>query len=294
MIKKDITFDEIPLKKPSLKSIEKKIGEHIAKLKEAKDAQEAIKVIRSLDRYMDKLSTMITVISIRYSLNTTDKAIANAQDQVDEMMPYVSNLINQWNKLLVKVPYRKDLEKKFTPYYFQILENSLRSFDEKIIPELVEINKLSSTYDRILGGAEIEFQGEKYNLSQMGKFAKSESREIRRSSSLAVDKWFAEHEKEIGDIYGKLVELRDTCAKKLGFENFVKLGYLMLGRVDYDADMVKGYRAQIAREVVPVCQKLYKAQAKRIGIPFNKMKTYDWNLSFLSGNPKPADRKSVV
>ena len=285
---KDISFDEIPLKKPSFKTIEKKINEHIAKLESAKDANEALKVIRSLDRYMDKLSTQTTIISIRYSLNTTDKVISKAQDAVDEMMPYVSNLLNKWNKLIVKLPYRKDLEKKLTPYYFQIIENSLKAFDEKIIPELVEINKLSSTYDRIMGGAEIEFEGKTYNLSQMGKFTKSESREVRRNASLAVDKWFATHEKEIGEIYGKLVLLRDECAKKLGYKNFVELGYLSLGRVDYNAEMVKGYRAQIATEVVPVCQKLYKAQAKRIGIPFNKMKTYDWNLSFLSGNPKLA------
>ena len=288
MNKKDLTFDEIPVKKPNLKSIQKNIGDHIQKLQAAKDANEALKVIRSLDRYMDKLQTIGTVISIRYSLNTADQKIAKLQDMVDEMMPQVSAMLNQWNKLLVKVPYKADLEKKLTPYYFKMIENSLKAFDEKIIPELIEINKLSSNYDRIMGGAEIEFQGQKYNLSQMRKFSKSEDRNVRRSASLATDKWFAEHEQEIGDIYGKLVVLRDTCAKKLGFKNFVELGYLSLGRVDYDAKMVKGYREQIAREVVPVCQKLYKAQAKRIGIPFNKMKSYDWSLSFLSGNPKLA------
>ena len=291
----DIKFEEIPLKVPSYKSIEKKVTLLTEELKNAKDFKEGFKVIKKMNKYMEKLETQITVISIRYSLNTTDKKIAKAQDKIDEMSPLLSNLLDKWNRILVKVPFRADIEKKYSPYYFQMIENSLKAFDEKIIPELIEINKLSSQYDRILGSAQIEFRGGVYNLSQMGKFSIDKDRATRKEASIASEKFFADHEKEIGDIYSQLVLLRDKAAKKLGFKNFVELGYLSLGRVDYDAKMVAGYRAQIAREVVPVAQKLYKRQAKRIGIPFNKMYSFDYNLSFLSGNPTPkGDAKKLV
>lgn len=291
----NIKFEDIPLRKPSYKRIEKKLTLFINELKEAKSAKETLKVIKKLEKYMDGLETDTTVISIRYSLNTADKVYSKAQDEVDEMMPLVSNLLNAWNKILVKSPFRKELEEKLTPYYFTMIENSLRSFDEKIIPELIEINKLSSQYDKVLGSAEIEFKGGKYNLSQMGKFTTSTSREERREASIATDKWFAAHEKEIGDIYSQLVLLRDKAAKKLGFKNYIELGYLSLGRVDYCANDVAKYRAQIEKEVVPVAQKLYKSQAKRLGIPFNKMYSFDYNVKFLDGNPKPAgDTKFLV
>lgn len=287
MKNKDVKFEEIPIKKISYKSIEKKMMGYINELKDAKDYATGKKVISSFEHYMSKFETNITVIQIRYSLNTQDAAIAKAQDQVDEMMPLVSNLINMWNKILIKVPFRAELEKKYTPYYFRMIENSLKSFDEKIIPELIEINKLSSQYDRILGTAQIEYKGGVYNISQMGKFTKSKLREERREASIKVDEFFQAHEQEIGDIYGKLVLLRDKAAKKLGYKDFTELGYLSLGRVDYDAEMVAKYRKQIAEEVVPLAQKLYKAQAKRIGIPFKKMYSYDYNLMYLSGNPEP-------
>jgi len=285
---KEVKFEEIPIKKISFKSVEKKIKSLTEELKSSKTYEEGLKVIRSFERYMSKFSTNITVISIRYSLNTQDAFISKCQDQVDEMMPLISNLVNEWNKVLVKVPFRKELEAKFSPYYFVMIENSLKSFDEKIIPELIEINKLSSQYDKILGSAQIEFQGEVYNISQMGKFSKSPDRSIRKAASIKVDEFFQEHEQEIGDIYGKLVLLRDKAAKKLGYEDYTKLGYLSLGRVDYDENMVAKYRQQIAEEVVPVAQKLYKSQAKRLGIPFKKMYSFDYNLAFLSGNPKLA------
>ena len=291
----DIKFEDIPVKKISYKSIEKKLTGFIGQLQAAQDYKSGLKVINAFERYMSKLSTNITVIHIRYSLNTQDEVISKLQDQVDEMMPVVSNVINMWNKILVKLPYRAELEKKFSPYYFKMIENSLKSFDEKIIPELIEINKLSSQYDKILGSAQIEYKGQIYNISQMGKFAKSKLREERKEASIKVDEFFQAHEQEIGEIYGKLVLLRDTAAKKLGFKSYTELGYLSLGRVDYDAEMVAKYREQIAREVVPVAQKLYKAQAKRIGIPLKKMYSYDYNLAFLSGNPEPiGDEKYLV
>ena len=294
-MKKQPTFDEIPLKKPSYKVLQKKITFLINALKESKDAKEAIKVINKIERIMSKYETEATIINIRYSCNTKDPVISKANDVLDEMSPYISNLLNNWNKTLIALPFRSDLEKKFTPYYFQMIENSLKSFDEKIIPELVEINKLSSTYDRILGSAQIEFRGEIYNLSQMGKFSTSEDRATRREASMKVDEFFAKHEEEIGDIYSRMVTLRDQAAKKLGYESYTELGYLSLGRVDYNAEMVKGYRKQIAENIVPIAQKLYKAQAKRLGIPFNKMKTYDYNLMFVSGNPRLAgDTKYLV
>ncbi len=291
----DIKFEDIPVKKLSYKPIEKKILSLIEQLKAASDYKTGLKVINAFERYMSKFSTNVTVISIRYSLNTTDEKIAKYQDIVDEMSPLIGNLINMWNKVLLKVPFRAELEKKFTPYYFTMIENSLKSFDEKIIPELIEINKLSSTYDKILGSAQIEYKGKIYNIPQMGKFAKSKDRNERRDAAIKVDEFFQAHEQEIGDIYGKLVLLRDQAAKKLGFKDFVELGYLSLGRVDYNAEMVTKYRKQIAEEVVPVAQKLCKAQAKRIGIPFKKMYSYDYNLMFLSGNPEPiGDAKYLV
>jgi len=292
---KNIKFEDIKPKKVSLPKVQEKLEGFTSELSKAKETKEALKVIKALEKYMDKFENNATVISINYTLNTEDKHIAHLQDHMDEISPIISNEINKFNKVLVNHPCRKELEEKLTPYYFQMIENALKSFDEKIIPELIEINKLSSQYDKVMGGAKIEFRGEIYNLPQMGKFSNSKDRETRREAAYAVDKFFQDHEKEIGEIYGNLVLLRDKAAKKLGFKNFTELGYLSLGRVDYDAKMVAGYRKQIAKEVVPLTQKLFKQQAERIGIPFSQMKTYDYNLTFLSGNPTPkGDEKALV
>ena len=94
-----------------------------------------------------------------------------------------------------------------------------------------------------------------------------------------------EHMDEIDQIYDKMVKLRTKMAKKLGYENYVQLGYDKLGRTDYTPEDVKNYRKQIYETLVPVAQELLAKQAKRIKIE-NPM-PYDYNLDFLSGNATP-------
>lgn len=285
MKQQHLTFEEYPLHVPSEKKVVKKLESLIQELEECGSANTAKVAIKHWNKFMNELATDMQIITVRYTIDTTNPVYKNAQEKLDEISPLISNYSSKYEKILVKAPYRKELEKLYGPYLFKMYENGLKAFDEKIIPELIEENKLTSKYDEIMGGAQILFRGETYNLSQLGKFCSSEDRQTRKEASIAMDNWLGEHEKEIAEVYDKLVHLRDKMAKKLGFKNFVELGYLRLGRTDYDAKMVAGYRDQIKQDVVPLAQKLFKKQMKELGI--KNPQTYDYNLKFKTGNPKP-------
>lgn len=292
MKQQHLTFEEYPLHVPSEKKVVKKLESLIQELEECGSANTAKVAIKHWNKFMNELATDMQIITVRYTIDTTNPVYKNAQEKLDEISPLISNYSSKYEKILVKAPYRKELEKLYGPYLFKMYENGLKAFDEKIIPELIEENKLTSKYDEIMGGAQILFRGETYNLSQLGKFCSSEDRQTRKEASIAMDNWLGEHEQEIADVYDKLVHLRDEMAKKLGFKNFVELGYLRLGRTDYDAKMVAGYRAQIKQDVVPLAQKLFKKQMKELGI--KNPQTYDYNLKFKTGNPKPVGDSVVL
>lgn len=288
-----LVFEEYPLNIPNEKKVSKKLESLLQELEECGSALTAKKAIKHWNKYMSDLATDMIVIEVRYSIDTTNETYKKAQEKLDEISPLISNYTSKYEKILVNAKYRKDLEKDLSKYLFKMYENSLRAFDEKIIPELIEENKLTSKYDEIMGGAQINFRGEVLNLSQLGKYCSSEDRATRKEAAIAMDKWLGEHEQEIGDIYDKLVHLRDTMAKKLGFKNFVELGYLNMGRTDYDAKMVAGYRNQIKADVVPLAQKLFKKQMKELGI--KNPQTYDYNLKFKNGNATPiGDSKKLT
>ncbi len=288
----NLKFEQYPLHIPTEKRTINKLESLISDLEECGSALTAKIAVKHWNKYMNELATDMNVIQVRYTLDTRNKVYKNAQERLDEISPLIANYTTKYEKILLKAKYRKDLEKLYGPYLFKMYENSQKAFDEKIIPELIEENKLTSKYDEIMGGAQIPFKGEILNLSQLGKHLSDKDREVRKEASIAMDKWLGEHEKEIGDIYDKLVHLRDTIAKKLGFKNFVELGYIRMGRTDYNAKMVKGYRDQIKANVVPLAQKLFKKQMKELGI--KNPQTYDYNLKFNSGNPTPIGDSKVL
>ena len=286
MKKQPMKFSEYPFIVPNEKQCIKKMEGFLAQIKECKTASEAEKVIKKLNKFNEVIETEACIIYVLYTCYTDNEKYKKAQDKIDEMSPLLSKYGTEISKILVNAPYRPELEKKLGSFLFKKYEAGLKTFDEKIIPDLIKENKLSSEYEVIMGGAQIEFRGQTYNLSQLGKFMQDKDRATRKEAAKAMDNWLKENEEKIGKLYDDLVHLRNDIAHKLGFKSFTELGYLRLGRTDYNDQMVEGYRNQIARDVVPVCNKLYKLQMKNLGI--RKPQYYDYNLMFANGNPLPA------
>lgn len=285
-------FSEMKVRKLDIEKIKSDFLKLIDEFKNAETFEEQDKAFKKVNKYMDDLSTDTSIIYVRYTINTNDKKYKALQEQLDEISPYISALANKFNKELVNAKFKEQLEEKYGKHLFNMTENALKCFSEEIIPDLQEINKLTSEYTSLIASAQIEYKGNKYTLAQLGKFADSTDRNQRREVAMLSAKFFEENDQKIGDIYDKLVKLRTAMAKKLGYSSFTELGYLMLGRTDYDAKMVEGYRKQILEDLVPFTQKLFARQIKRTKI--KNPQYYDYSINFLSGNAKPHGDKDYL
>ena len=280
-----MNFDNIPLRVPNVEKVKKQFEIFINDFKNAKTCLEALQILKKVFKYEDNLVTELTVISIRFSVNTLDKKIANANNKADEISPIISDICNDFNLELLNSPFKNELENKLGKHYFDILEVNKKIFSKQIIPDLIEENKLINMYDSLLASAQIEFQGEVRNLTQLGKFMSSANRETRLEAAKLYYGFLKDNDEKIGNIYDQLVHLRTNTALKLGFKSYTELAYLRLTRLDYTPEMVEEYRKQIYEYVVPQVAKLMKEQSIRINIK-NPL-FVDYNLKFLSGNPVP-------
>lgn len=278
-------LSEYPFNVPDIEKIREDVTRLIERFTNAKSAKEAAKVMREMNDYIDDVGTDATIISVRFSQDTTNKKYNEAREYVDQNFPYLSATLNEYNKLLVASPFRPELEKMFGSYLFKMIETQLKTFDPSIIDLLQKESSLESEYDKILAGAKIKFDGQVLNLSQLGKYTQDKDRDVRKKASAASAKFFEKNDEKIGQIYDQLVKLRHEMARRLGFENYIELGYLKLGRLDYDYKDVAVYRDQIYREVVPFVHKLYKQSLKRAGI--KNARHYDLSQNFVDGNPLP-------
>ena len=100
----------------------------------------------------------------------------------------------------------------------------------------------------------------------MTPYMSSPERSIRRDAEAAVFKFFEEHVHEFDTIYDSLVKLRDMIAKKLGFANYIPLGYARLDRSDYDDKMVANYRKQVYEDLIPIVKEIIEDKRKRLNI----------------------------
>ena len=80
--------------------------------------------------------------------------------------------------------------------------------------------------------------------------------------------------------------------RNMGFSDFVPLGYMQQGRLDYDEKDVASFRKQVEKVLVPFCEKLYKAQATRIGV--DKIRCYDEEFLFEDGNAVPVGNRPYL
>lgn len=279
-------FSEYPFNIPNIEKVKKDLTKMITAFKNAKDGASASRTMNRISAYVDDVVTDAVIISVKFSQDTRNEEYVKAQEYVDHHFPYLTALLNEYNKLLVASPYRAELEKKWGGYLFKMIETQLKTFDPSIIELMQKEAQLANEYSKIMAGAEIKFDGETYNLSQLGKFTQHKDRDIRKRASAASVKFFEANDAELGRIYHELVQIRHEKALKLGFKNYVELGYLKLGRLDYTATEVKGYRDQIYREVVPLVNRLYRQSLKRAGI--SGPRYYDLSQDFADGNPLPA------
>ncbi len=278
-------FSEFKYERPDYEEYKVIYETLIDNLEKCQDPDSFVEVFRKIQELDKVISTESTIASIRHSINTKDEFYDKENDYWDEHYPLYNVFTSKISKICLKCPFKEDLYDSIPKVYFQLLECFDKSFDEKAVPLFQEENRLTSKYEKLKAGAEISFNGETYNLSTISPLTESLDRDIRKGASDAVLKFYEEHEKEFDNIYDELVKLRTRIAKELGYSTYTELGYLRMQRLDYDAEMVAGYREQILKDLVPYTVELYKRQAERLGIP--SITYYDKNMDFKDGNPTP-------
>lgn len=278
-------FHEIPYERPDFDRMFSDMQGALAQMREAKDENELFAAMKVLDKLSKTLDTQSTLAYIRHSIDTRDEFYSKEQDVLDEALPRFGEINASSAHILLNSPFRDAVEKKYGRHLLEKAEVAEKVFKPEIVEDLVEEGKLSTQYDKLMASAEIEFEGKTYNLSGLAPLMESTDRETRRRASEAHWGWMAGHSAELDDIYDKLVRVRDRIGRKLGFENFIPVAYARMGRTDWNQEDAKNYRQQIIDSVVPLAEKIYKAQAERIGI--DDMKYYDYSLQYLTGNPRP-------
>ncbi len=278
-------FSEMPYKRVDMDELTEKLSNLLKKMENAQSADAQYETyIEFRDIVLDS-STMASLSYARHTIDTRDEFYDKENDFYDEKMPLLQMLVLQYYKAFISTKFRPELEEKMGKLWFDNVELELKGFDERIIEQMQQANALGSEYKKLLTSAKIDFDGKVVNLSQLRAYQLSADRDIRKSAYEKRSEFFLQNADKLDEIFDKLVALRNEMALKLGYKDFVELGYIWMNRNSYTKEDVARFRAQVKKVVVPFTTKLHEQRRKNLGI--DKLMYYDEDIFFAEGNPAP-------
>jgi M3 family oligoendopeptidase len=285
-------FTEFQYHRPKIDEVEKRFADLLAEFKGAATLAEQDEKMAAINSLRREFESMDQIAKVRHTVDTYHEEYKREHDYFDQVRPVYQGLISDYYRELVGSRFREELEEKWGKQLFVKAELMLKTFAPEIIGDLQTENKLASEYTSLLASAKIMFEGEERNLSQLIPFQLSPDREVRRSANEVKYDFFQANQEKLDHIYDQLVKVRTNIARKLGYRDYVELGYARLHRSDYNPELVKGFRDQVLQHIVPIAKKLKERQAKRIGVA--SLKYYDEKFIFKSGNPKPQGNAAQI
>lgn len=278
-------FSDYAYVRPDYPAIKEKFSQLTNSLAAATTVEETRDIVLHITQLLNLVDTQYNLWMIRHSIDMNDAFYNEETKFWNEYSPLFDELTTHYYRIITKTPFKNELTDILPDTFFKQAENKLKTFSSEVIPLFQKENELIDEYNKLIAGAAIDFQGKTYNLSQLAPFSQSTDRDIRKAASDASTAYFVEKEADFDRVYDELVHVRTEIAHTLGFKDYVEYGYLKMNRFDYNRDMVKIYREEILKHIVPIVQTLRKRQANRLQI--TSLKHYDLNLEFLDGNAVP-------
>lgn len=281
-----VSFKDMPYERPDLAAVKARYAELAEALASAESLEAADASFLEKDQLDRHIQTQAELVYIRHTIDTRDSFYDAESSFWDEAMPELQQAEDAFKAALLSTPFRPQLAEKYGELIFAQAEQERRTFSPEIVEDMKRENALTQEYVKLLASAQIPFEGGTYTLSQLTPFKRSADDAERLSAWKAEGLWYKEHQTQLDRIYDDLVRVRDAMGKKLGHKDFIPLGYDRMGRLSYDRADVERFREAVVAHVVPLADKIYRAQAERLGVEY-PLSFADETLTFRSGNPMP-------
>ncbi len=282
---------ELPYRRVTLEEIRAVMEELIPRIRQAGSVKEILSAREDYLKAMTEYFTNSNLASTRYTQNTADAFYAAEQAYYEEIGPAVSNYGADYASALLDSPFRRELEEALSPLLFRAMEVQRKAVSPIILEDMVEENRLTRRYSDLMSAMEFEWQGEKLPRAALMKHAKDPDREVRRACYEVLGRGLEEHKAQLDEIFDQLVKVRDRMAKKMGYRDFVEMGYYRMERLCYGQEEIRAFRENVLRDLVPAVSRLRTENARRLGI--EDYHFYDDGVIMPGGDPRPKGKEQM-
>lgn len=252
-----------------------------------------LSVVDEWNRVRATVDTHMNLAMVMYAQDTTAPANKTEQAFWDAAAPDLKELDVAHANALLESRFHSALDERYGAQLLALKRCERATFVPAIADTVAQEARLCSAYQQLMARSEVEFRGERMNLSKLGGFLDRADRQTRMDAQRARAAFLAANAEELDRIFDELVHLRHAMARALGDDDYVPLAYRLRRRTSYGPDDVARFRASIVREIVPLATELHARQADTLGV--ERLLFHDESVWRQSGNVRPiGDRGSIL
>lgn len=245
-----------------------------------------IRHLAELEHWLADYSELSAVVSeygsrvrIEHSCHTDDQAIeARFLHFLGEIQPKIKPLGFELQKKLVESP----LAARLDPSRFAVLLRHWRAdvelFREANVPLQTEVEKLASSYDKLIGAMVIEnFRGDgrTYTMQQMARFLEEPDRGLREEAWVTMSRRRLADREAIESIFDRQLELRHRMAQNADLPDYRAYVWKDYCRFDYSPGDCLALGEAIEQACMPLVEKLVESRRAALGVE----RLRPWDLS---------------
>ena len=169
-------FSEMPYARPDLDELKQQLQALTDQLKSAPDYASAHEAFLAQQKLSTHIDTLATLSSVRNSIDTRDKFYDAEEQFWNEAGPELRAYDDAWTAAMLESPFRKDFAAEYGDLMFVNAEIGRKAFSPAIVEELKQENQLVQDYQKLIAGAQIDFEGSTYTISQLSPVQKQPGR----------------------------------------------------------------------------------------------------------------------
>ena len=256
-------YSEHVYERPDFEKVAKSIGDVTQKLKDAATKEDFFAAVGEFDEIIREVDFQGFLAGTRYYHDASDAKMA---EEFQYILTKTEEMdLSEYNNAILESPFRKDYIEKYGDFSIKKLEadNKLNAAGTE---EMMREQELIVEYQRMKPNLDYEFRGEKISIGKLSVLTDSTDRETRIEARNSVNKAFVDKKDEIAKIIDELIKLRDTYAKKNGFENFLDYVNIKKGRFAYGQKDIIKYCELVKKELLPVLVAVRHKLKKELGL----------------------------
>ncbi|MBQ1678957.1 MAG: hypothetical protein II062_05445 [Oscillospiraceae bacterium] len=201
--------------------------------------------------YSDYISfySMDAIANIRYSLNTADGYYQAEYDFCENEKPTLEEKLEVLNKAFAASPARSELERLyFGADYFEQYDD----YEVYTNPDYLRLSReeaaLLSEYRELSADPRVSYQGETRSLHE---WMESDSYAVYLG---ALKAYYQQYNEALGEIYLRLVRVRQKLAEALGYDSYAEYSYEISYFRDYSPAQGSAFLREIREQLLPVLE----------------------------------------